>query len=99
MSLRPTIRLRLTAWYAAIFIVCGAALLGLSYYVVQRAFEPQIERVGTPMEVQPTPDEGERPAPPGGTPETRAAEEPARVEQRVREEIRRRDERALRTVL
>lgn len=84
MRLRPTIRLRLTAWYAAIFLACGAVLLGASYVVVHERFEPQVER-----RVAPERD--------GGT--IAPAEQPADVERRVRAEERRRDEEALRDVL
>jgi signal transduction histidine kinase len=36
---RPTIRLRLTAWYAGIFLLLGAGLLALSYAVVRDNFD------------------------------------------------------------
>ncbi len=36
---RPTIRLRLTAWYAGIFLLLGAALLAVSYAVVRDNFD------------------------------------------------------------
>ena len=36
---RPTIRLRLTAWYAGIFLLLGAALLIVSYAVVRENFD------------------------------------------------------------
>ena len=84
MRLRPTIRLRLTAWYAGIFLACGAVLLGLSYVVVREQFEPQVER---------------RAGPELGGGLIAPAERPADVERRVREEERRRDEEALRDVL
>ena len=32
---RPTVRLRLTLTYTALFVVTGAALLGVSYLLVQ----------------------------------------------------------------
>ena len=85
MRPRPTIRLRLTAWYAALFLACGAVLLGLAYVVVREEFEPQVERrvaPGVPGEVV-----------------ARAAERAADLERRIREEERRRDEEALRDVL
>jgi signal transduction histidine kinase len=34
--MRPTVRLRLTAWYASIFLLGGAALLAISYLIVSR---------------------------------------------------------------
>jgi len=48
VSLRPTIRLRLTAWYAVIFLASGTVMLGLSYFVVREEFEPRVERVELP---------------------------------------------------
>ena len=93
MSLRPTIRLRLTAWYAAIFLSSGAVLLGASYFVVREQFEPQIER-------RPPEPQGERRAGAGRDGGVIApAERPADIERRVREEERRRDEEALGDVL
>ncbi len=84
MRLRPTIRLRLTAWYAALFLACGAALLGLSYVVVREEFEPQVAQ-----RVAPDRDDGV----------VARAERPAEIERRVREEEQRRDEEALGDVL
>jgi signal transduction histidine kinase len=38
---RPTVRWRLTLLYTALFVLCGAALLGITYYLFQRfAFDP-----------------------------------------------------------
>ena len=34
--IRPTVRLRLTAWYASIFLLLGTALLAISYVIVSR---------------------------------------------------------------
>jgi signal transduction histidine kinase len=34
--MRPSVRLRLTAWYASIFLICGAVLLAISYGIVSR---------------------------------------------------------------
>ena len=34
--MRPTVRLRLTAWYASIFLLGGAVLLAISYVIVSR---------------------------------------------------------------
>jgi signal transduction histidine kinase len=34
--IRPTVRLRLTAWYASIFLLGGAVLLAISYAIVSR---------------------------------------------------------------
>jgi signal transduction histidine kinase len=34
--MRPSVRLRLTAWYASIFLLCGAGLLAISYVIVSR---------------------------------------------------------------
>jgi signal transduction histidine kinase len=81
---RPTIRLRLTALYAGLFLLCGAVLLGLAYGVVREAFAPRVEAVATP-------------APTRGA--VARAERPAEVERRVRAEEAARDERALRDVL
>lgn len=98
MSLRPTIRLRLTAWYAVIFLASGTVMLGLSYFVVREEFEPRVERVELPggrgagvieRRVEPDGD--------GGV--VTPAERPAEVERRVREDERRRDEEALGNVL
>ena len=35
--IRPTVRLRLTLWYASIFLLGGAVLLAISYVVVSRS--------------------------------------------------------------
>jgi signal transduction histidine kinase len=38
---RPTVRWRLTLLYSLLFVICGAALLGITYYLFQRfAFNP-----------------------------------------------------------
>jgi signal transduction histidine kinase len=34
--MRASVRLRLTAWYASIFLLCGAVLLAISYVIVSR---------------------------------------------------------------
>ena len=98
MRLRPTIRLRLTAWYAAIFLASGAVLLGCSYFVVRQQFEPEVERRAAPAEGRLAPREGPV-APPGDGVIVAPAERPAEVERRVREEERRRDKEALGDVL
>ena len=94
MTLRPTIRLRLTAWYAGLFLACGAVLLGVSYAVVREAFEPEVERRSAPAPQGPA-------ASPAGSAggSVRPAQEPAEIERRVLEEERERDEQALRDVL
>jgi signal transduction histidine kinase len=45
VSVRPTIRLRLTAWYAACFLGVGVVLLGLSYVLVGRSLTDYQEDV------------------------------------------------------
>ena len=41
LPLRPTVRWRLTLLYGVLFVVCGAALLGITYYLFQKfAFNP-----------------------------------------------------------
>jgi signal transduction histidine kinase len=42
---RPSIRLRLTAWYATIFIAMGAVLLAISYGVVRHEFRDEQGKV------------------------------------------------------
>src|SRR5690242_16523727 len=42
---RPSIRLRLTAWYAGIFLALGAILLVVSYAVVRHEFGHSADRV------------------------------------------------------
>jgi signal transduction histidine kinase len=42
---RPSIRLRLTAWYAGIFLALGAGLLAVSYGVVRHEFGSDGQRV------------------------------------------------------
>jgi signal transduction histidine kinase len=42
---RPSIRLRLTAWYATIFIAMGAVLLAVSYGVVRHEFRDEQGKV------------------------------------------------------
>jgi signal transduction histidine kinase len=42
---RPSIRLRLTAWYAGIFLASGVLLLAVSYGVVRHEFGTQSEKV------------------------------------------------------
>jgi signal transduction histidine kinase len=44
--MRPTVRLRLTAWYASIFLLGGAVLLGISYVIVSRNTNSFPARVG-----------------------------------------------------
>jgi signal transduction histidine kinase len=41
LILHPTVRWRLTLLYSALFVICGAALLAITYYLFQRfAFSP-----------------------------------------------------------
>ena len=42
---RPSIRLRLTAWYATIFIAMGTVLLAISYAVVRHEFRDEQGKV------------------------------------------------------
>jgi signal transduction histidine kinase len=44
--MRPTVRLRLTAWYASIFLLGGAVLLAISYVIVSRDTSSFPNRVG-----------------------------------------------------
>ena len=44
--MRPTVRLRLTAWYASIFLLGGAVLLAISYVIVSRNTTSFPTRVG-----------------------------------------------------
>ena len=44
--IRPTVRLRLTLWYASIFLLGGAVLLAISYVVVSRSTASFPTRVG-----------------------------------------------------
>jgi signal transduction histidine kinase len=44
--MRPTVRLRLTAWYASIFLLGGAVLLAISYVIVSRNTTNFPTRVG-----------------------------------------------------
>jgi signal transduction histidine kinase len=44
--IRPTVRLRLTAWYASIFLLGGAVLLAISYAIVSRNTTSFPTRVG-----------------------------------------------------
>ena len=87
MRPRPTIRLRLTVWFAAIFLLCGAALLAAGYTVVRGEFGPGLAPRAVPSGA------------PGAGSLVSRAERPAQVERRVREEVRRRDEEGLREVL
>src|SRR5205807_2015928 len=43
---RPTVRLRLTAWYSSIFLLGGAVLLAVSYLIVSRNTSSLSVRVG-----------------------------------------------------
>ena len=47
---RPSIRLRLTAWYATIFIAMGTVLLAVSYAVVRHEFRDEQGRVHVAVE-------------------------------------------------
>jgi signal transduction histidine kinase len=47
---RPSIRLRLTAWYATIFIAMGIVLLAVSYAVVRREFRTEQGKVHVSVE-------------------------------------------------
>ena len=42
---RPSIRLRLTAWYATIFLAMGIVLLAVSYAVVRHEFRDESGKV------------------------------------------------------
>jgi signal transduction histidine kinase len=105
MTLRPTVRLRLTAWYASIFFVAGAVLLGASYFIVSRnlaRYNVQVEeqlsqRLGEALrEIVPEEEPLSLPAPDRVSPETerRIAEAEARIQREVtaeeRGELRRR---------
>jgi signal transduction histidine kinase len=47
--IRPSIRLRLTAWYASIFLLAGCVLLAVSYEIVSRNTSSFPARVGAEM--------------------------------------------------
>ena len=47
---RPSIRLRLTAWYATIFIAMGTILLAVSYAVVRHEFRDEQGKVHVAVE-------------------------------------------------
>src|SRR6476661_6138682 len=47
---RPSIRLRLTAWYATIFIAMGTILLVVSYAVVRHEFRDEQGKVHVAVE-------------------------------------------------
>jgi signal transduction histidine kinase len=47
---RPSIRLRLTAWYAGIFLALGTGLLALSYAVVRHEFRDESAKVHVAVE-------------------------------------------------
>jgi signal transduction histidine kinase len=49
--MRPTVRLRLTAWYASIFLLGGAVLLAISYVIVSRNTGSFPTRVGEQLTV------------------------------------------------
>jgi signal transduction histidine kinase len=51
--MRPTVRLRLTAWYASIFLLGGAALLAISYVIVSRNTTSFPTRVGERLSAKP----------------------------------------------
>ncbi len=50
--MRPSVRLRLTAWYASIFLLCGAVLLAISYVIVSRNTSDFPTRVAKKLTVQ-----------------------------------------------
>src|SRR5262245_34877230 len=49
--MRPTVRLRLTAWYASIFLLGGGVLLAISYVIVSRNTSGFPARVGEQLTV------------------------------------------------
>jgi signal transduction histidine kinase len=52
--MRPTVRLRLTAWYASIFLLGGAVLLAISYVIVSRnttSFPTRVELLAAENDV------------------------------------------------
>ena len=54
--MRPTVRLRLTVWYASIFLLGGAVLLGISYVIVSRnttSFPDRVKRLTREIGTQP----------------------------------------------
>ena len=54
---RPSIRLRLTAWYAAIFFALGAVLLAASYAIVRHEFARDDRPLQVRVDAQPAPGE------------------------------------------
>jgi signal transduction histidine kinase len=50
--MRPSVRLRLTAWYTSIFLLCGAVLLAISYVIVSRNTSDFPTRVAKKLTVE-----------------------------------------------
>jgi signal transduction histidine kinase len=71
--LRPTIRLKLTLWYGAMFLLAGALLVTLTYVLVSEGFEPSRQdvraAVAERLGISPDQLEPRAPGPPmGGMP-------------------------------
>jgi signal transduction histidine kinase len=49
---RPTIRLRLSLWYAALFFLSGALLLGLNYFLLRNSFVVSPQNVNLAVSVR-----------------------------------------------
>lgn len=49
---RPTVRLRLSLWYAALFLLAGALLLGLNYFLIRDSFVVSPKDVGIEVAVR-----------------------------------------------
>jgi signal transduction histidine kinase len=111
---RPSIRLRLTAWYATIFLAMGVVLLAVSYAVVRHEFRDESAKVHVAVEEVTPVDSGAPPhtlrvriqpgLPPENTPQVRTLTADARsayVQARnaYTAEIRDANDRALRHVL
>jgi signal transduction histidine kinase len=58
---RPSIRLRLTAWYATIFLAMGTVLLTVSYAVVRHSFRNEAAKVHVAVEELAPSSAGTRP--------------------------------------
>lgn len=68
---RPTVRLRLSLWYAALFFLAGALLLTLNYFLIRDSFvvAPKNARIEVGVELGIPPEQLQpQPRPPGGRP-------------------------------
>ena len=61
---RRTVRLRLTVLYGGLFLAAGAALLAITYVLVERASSADVPIVALPSDDTVSPDEDPTSAPP-----------------------------------